>query len=68
MICDRLFGLCGGAVEYQDRPGLSFWMGNRLADWKVVSRFDNMGRLLLLGTYPSGAQMRNLDYHCGGSQ
>ena len=39
--------------------GTPFWTGNRRADWKVASRFVNMGRLLLLGAYPSGAYMGN---------
>jgi len=37
--------------------GTQFWTGNRRADWKVASRFVNMGRMLLLGAYPSGAHM-----------
>jgi hypothetical protein len=39
--------------------GILFWTGNRRADWKVVSRFVNMGRLLPLGAYPSGTHMGN---------
>ena len=37
--------------------GTPFWTRNRRADWKVASRFVNMGRLLPLGAYPSGAYM-----------
>jgi hypothetical protein len=40
--------------------GILFWTGNRRADWKVVSCFVNMGRLLPLGAYPSRAYMENL--------
>ena len=39
--------------------GTQFWTRNRRAGWKVASRFVNMGELLLLGTYPSGAYMGN---------
>ena len=39
--------------------GILFWTGNQHAEWKIVSRFVNMGRLLLLGTYPSRAYMEN---------
>ena len=39
--------------------GIPFWTGNRRADWKVASRFVNMGRLLPFGAYPSGAYMEN---------
>ena len=33
--------------------------GNRHANWNVAGRFVIIGRLLLLGTYPSGAYMGN---------
>ena len=36
-----------------------FWTGNRCTNWKITSRFVNMCRPLLLGTYPSGAYMGN---------
>jgi hypothetical protein len=39
--------------------GTQFWTANLLADWKVTSRFVNLGRPLLLGTYPSGAYIGN---------
>ena len=42
--------------------GILFWTGNRRADWKVVSRFANMGRLLPLGAYPSGTHMGNTGF------
>jgi len=37
--------------------GTHFWTGNRRADWKIASRSISIGRLLLLGTHPSGAYM-----------
>ena len=39
--------------------GIQLWTASRCANWKVASCFVNMGGLLLLGTYPSGAYMRN---------
>jgi hypothetical protein len=38
-----------------------FWSGNGRADWKVASRFVNLGILSLLGSYRSGAYVGNPD-------
>ena len=56
---DKPLGLCGGAVEHQERPRASILTRNLCADWKVTYRFANMESLLLLGAYPSGVEMRN---------
>ena len=38
--------------------GTQFWAVNRCGEWKVASRYVNIGRPLLLGTYPRGSPCR----------
>jgi hypothetical protein len=58
---DRLLGLYRGPPSIRNTRGTPFWMANRRDDWKVASRFVSIGRLLLLGAYPSGAYLGNPD-------